>query len=95
MACGGCSKKKGIQINREVTVPIPKSRPMIPSGAVKVPTPVHKVTTTAKSLLAKNNTVSKVRCPMCSTVLRRVARPGQGEFLQCSNPKCGYVRKNR
>ena len=38
-------------------------------------------------------TVMPNRCPLCSTGLRRISRPGQGELLQCMNPKCGYLRK--
>jgi NAD-dependent DNA ligase len=95
MGCGGCGKKKGVQINRNVVAP--KSRSVMPQQATRILSPVSKKSVTMKPQLQSilNDRQVSVRCPICTTVLRRVARPGQGEFLQCANPRCNYVRKNR
>ena len=77
MACGSCKKRRMQNVKRVVN-----------PSASKL-----KKTTLKPKLKSLTRADTGLRCPTCQAALRRVSRIGQGELLQCSNPRCTYVRK--
>lgn len=90
MACGGCGKKKIQVINTNVNTGAASSKRHLSAKTGRV-----SATKTKSDIQSIASTATPAKCPVCSTPLMKVTRVGVGDLLQCANPRCGYVRKNK
>lgn len=85
MGCSGCQKRRAMV----------KMTSLRGSKASREARPVKR-SLSANPRFAQQPEEARptlARCPVCMMVLRRVARKGQGDLVQCPNPQCNYIRK--
>ena len=86
MACGSCKKRQSQYVintaqSQIVGQPIKRQTGQAQRPVKSPPKPIQRVL--------------GARCPLCHAVMRRISKPNQGEMLQCVNPRCGHIRKNK
>ena len=89
MACGGCGKKAKIVRTGDVSKSVKKKGVLPSTRVIKVGRKKPKRKPVSVRAQATN------KCPTCGSILKKIARVGKGDMLQCVNKQCGYLRKLR
>lgn len=64
------------------------------NGAVKTVN-TSRVVQPVKSVLESAKVQTTYYCPLCGSVLKKVAKNGGAEMLTCINRACGFIRKKK